>query len=880
MRLNLLLICLGLLLLVQSSYAQNKIRGLVTDSLNNPIANATISLKLNNSILKYTKTDNLGSYSLNVDGAVEANLLLEAKSFGYKTATIIYAVERNTYNFTLKEAVINLNAVNVKHKPVIIVKGDTLNYRTADFANENDHSIGDVLKKMPGINVAENGKVTYNNTPITQLYIDGDNILDDKYNIGTKSIPHKTVTKIQVIDHDQPIKMLQKNNQSNDIAINLVIDKTAKLKVIGNAKLGAGLPDRYDETIDLILFKQQFKFLDNISLNNIGTDLSEDVISHNNASNINLAENNRPTFQLSTGVSTTPYLPKGRYLFNNSGIANTNNLFKFNTEKQLKANIYYLYDKRYQNTNYTTQTTLPSETINYGEDQGNKAVNQSIYGQFNYIDNAVTHYVNNGLTIDYSPNNNKALINGLQTPFNQQLNQKRFNLVNDLKYLRTLKSGTILNINSYLEKTYQKELLHITPGINENTLNLGFDYSQLTQRTSIPGLFTNNYITYSTLKNRITQSYQAGFSFQSIDFNSSLAKIQNNHTEETITNAINDIKWNRFKLYLNPGLDYKTEVLHIYVRLPISLNLLNYTPNNNYKQVLTNPSLGLQYQITQENKLTIGYSFAKNMGKIEDIYTGAILKSYRSLVANNIPLPFVKNQRASIGYRYQKAVSMLFASINASYSKTLLDNIIESSITNSIQTRIAVPFANSINNLSVNGSVGKYFIDLHTNLGFEASISRNTGKQLQNNVLFPYKNNSLTFGINNSTKFSKNINWILRSNFTTTQSFINDLENSSLEQLRQYSKIDATIFRKVTMGFAANHIFIHQPKQGNLNYLFTDVNLKYKWTKIKTDFELSINNISNIKSFDSYFIDAISITSASYIIPGRNALLKAIFAFN
>jgi hypothetical protein len=860
--------------------AQNNISGTVTDSLIKPIANAVVLLKAGNTILKYTKTDINGNYTLTLVSTIQAGLTLEAKCLGFKTAKTPFDNSKNTYNFTLKEATISLDAINVKHKPIIIVIGDTLNYRTADFANQNDRSIGDVLKKMPGINVSENGKITYNNTPITQLYIDGDNILDDKYNIGTKSIPYKAVTKIQVIDHDQPIKMLQKNNQSNDIAINLVIDKSAKLKVIGNAKLGAGLTEKYDETIDLMLFKQQFKFLDNISLNNIGTDISDDIISHNSASNVNLAENNRPNFQLSTGVSTTPYLPKSRYLINNSGIVNTNNLFKFNAAKQLKTNIYYLYDKHNQNTNYATQTTLPTEIINYGEEQINKDVNQSIYAQFNYIDNAATHYVNNGLIIDYSPNSNSSLIKGLQSPFNQHLNQKRLNLVNDLKYLQALKSGTIININSYLEKNSQTELLGITPAINENTLNSGIDYGQLIQQTSIPGFFTNNYITYSTLKNHITQSYQAGFSYQNIDFNSSLYKTQINNSVEPLSNAINDIEWSKLKVYLNPGLDYKIEVLHVYFRLPISLNLLNYTPNDNYKRVLVNPSLGLQYYITQENKLTIGYSFAENMGKIEDIYAGGILKSYRSLVANNIPLPFVKTQRASIGYRYQKAISMLFASINASYSNTMLDNIIESSITNSIQTRNAVSFANNINNLSVNGSVGKYFININTNLSFEASISRNTGNQLQNNVLFPYKNNSLTFGINASTKFSKNINWILRSNFTTAQSFINDVENSSLQQLKQYFKIDAPVFKKITIGFAANHIFINQPKQGNLTYLFTDVNLKYKWLKIKTDFEFGIYNISDIKSFDSYFIDANSITSASYNIPGRNMLLKAIFAFN
>lgn len=879
MRLSFLLICFTLLIVVKTSNAQTKINGLVTDTLNKPLTNITISIKQNSTILKFTKTDNNGNYSIIINGNDSINI--EAKSFGFKTTNQKYLSTKSTYNFILKEAPINLDAVNVKHKPVITVKGDTLNYRTADFANENDRSIGDVLKKMPGIAVAENGKITYNNTPITQLYIDGDNLLDDKYNIGTKSIPHKAVTKIQVIEHDQPIKMLQKNNLSNDIAINLVIDKTAKLKIIGNAKLAAGLQNRYDATIDLMLFKQQFKFLDNISLNNIGSDLSEDLISHNNGFNTNKLENNRPNFQLSTGVSTTPYLPKSRYLFNNTAILNTNNLFKFNTEKQLKTNIYYLYDKHDQNTNYNTQITLPTEAINYGEQQTNKVVNQSIYSQLNYIDNAATHYVNNGLIIDYSPNNNNALINGLQSPFGQELNQKRLNVVNNLKYLQTLKSGTILNINSYLEKNNQTELLDITPGINKIILNSGADYTHLTQQTSIPGFFTNNYITYSTLKNRLTQSYQAGFSFQSLDFNSSLYKTQNNNTKETLSNAINDIEWNSFKVYVNPGLDYKTDILQIYIRLPINLNLINYTVSNNrYKRILANPSLGLQYQITQENKLTFGYNFSEHIGNIEDVFTGVILKNYRSLIANDIALPFTKSQRITAGYRYQKALSMLFANLNTSYSNIAVDNIIESTVSNNIQTRKAIPFANHIISFAVNGSIGKYLIALNTNIGLEAGLSKSKGKQLQNNILFPFENKNSTLGVNINTKISKSINWSIRSNYTFSNSLINSVENLELQQLKHSSKLDATIFKKVTLSINENYIFIHQAEQKNLKYLFTDINLKYKWAKIKTDFEFGMNNLSNIKNFRTYFIDANSFTSANYNIPGRYALLRAIFAFH
>jgi hypothetical protein len=878
-----LLFCFFSILAIQTNYAQNRINGLVSDSLNKPIINASISLKQNGIILKYTKTDSKGYYILEIENFTETNLFLEARFLGYKPATLNYHIAKGVYNFTLKESTINLDVINVKHKPVIIIKGDTLNYRTADFANENDRSIGDVLKKMPGITVAENGKITYNDQPISKLYIDGDNLLDDKYNIGTKAIPHRAVTKIQVIEHDQPIKMLQKNNLSNDISLNLVIDKAAKLKIIGNAKIGAGLPSRYEENVEIMLFKQQIKFLDNISLNNNSLDLSEDIISHNNNLATNKLENNRPYFQTSTGVGNTPYLPKSRYLFNNSGIVNTNNLYKLSPEKQLKTNIYYLYDGRRQNTNYNTEINLPTEQINYVENQANKTINQSLYAQLNYIDNATSNYINNSFTVDYTPNRNNGIVTRYITTFTQQLNQKRFNVVNNLKYLQSLKSGTILNINSYLEKNTQTESLNITPGINSSILNAGVSYNQLSQQLNIPGFFTNNYIIYSTLKNKITQSYEAGFNYQAIDFNSNLQKLQTNNIYEPLNGGTNDVDWNKFKLYLNAGLEYKTEAVLLSFRSPLSLTLLNYNTSSSersYKRIFLNPSFGMWYNISQQSKLNARYSYSENMGKIEDIFPGLILQNYRSLISNNTPLPFAKTHNASIGIKLQKTISMLFGNLQLSYTNTLFDNIIESRISNIIQTQNVISLDNSINNFSINGSIGKYFVALNTNLSFDATWSANRGKQLQNENLFSYKSNNFNLGVNISSKITNKINWALRSSYTNFKNELDKVKSPQLNQLRQFSTLNINIIKNLTSGVGISHIFINQTNQKNLNYIFSDINLKYKWLRIRTDIELGLNNLGNIKSFETYFININSLTATKYDIPGRNVLLKATFAFN
>jgi hypothetical protein len=69
------------------------------------------------------------------------------------------------------------------------VHGDTTDYKVSDFSSPQDRVIGDVIKKLPGIDVAKDGKISYNGKSISGVYIGGDNLLDDKYNIATNSYP-------------------------------------------------------------------------------------------------------------------------------------------------------------------------------------------------------------------------------------------------------------------------------------------------------------------------------------------------------------------------------------------------------------------------------------------------------------------------------------------------------------------------------------------------------------------------------------------------------------------------------------------------------------------------------------------------------------------
>jgi hypothetical protein len=160
------------LVVAASGFAQS-IKGTVKDSAAKAVPFATVNLKnsINNTIVAYAVTDSKGVYVLRTPATIAVNnLLIEVRSIGYKTRVQNIAGFNAPVDFTLSADVKQLQEVVVKSsRPVLRSHGDTLSYNVSDFANPQDRTIGDVIKKLPGITVATDGTISYNNKPISAL---------------------------------------------------------------------------------------------------------------------------------------------------------------------------------------------------------------------------------------------------------------------------------------------------------------------------------------------------------------------------------------------------------------------------------------------------------------------------------------------------------------------------------------------------------------------------------------------------------------------------------------------------------------------------------------------------------------------------------------
>ena len=203
--------CKILLLLVSlsmgtSAFAQSiysiRLR-LVDAKTNEPVAFATasVTVKGETSPLKYTLSDDSGNAS--IVKLKKATYVLKAELMGYKTHTQEIVLEKNVDlgDIRMAEDVEVLEAAKVTDigNPIVIKK-DTVEYNASSFKTSDNDMLEQLLKKLPGVEVAADGSITANGETIKKITIDGKTFFLDDPQLVSKNIPAKMVEKVKVVE--------------------------------------------------------------------------------------------------------------------------------------------------------------------------------------------------------------------------------------------------------------------------------------------------------------------------------------------------------------------------------------------------------------------------------------------------------------------------------------------------------------------------------------------------------------------------------------------------------------------------------------------------------------------------------------------------------
>ena len=225
----------GLLFFAPNFWGQQmSISGSINDSTGVSTLNkAVVSLiRLNDStLLDFQRTREDGNFRFNVSLDTFI-LLIEHPQFESKTLYVFgnpkeLKVEIPFIRMGVK--VKNLAEVVVQgNKNRVYYKGDTLVYVADSFKVAENAVVEDLLKKLPGIKIDENGQITSQGREISQVLVDGDEFFGSDPTIATKNLGAKGVESVQIYE-----KKAQDNTSGMDEKIQVM-----DLKLKADAKRG------------------------------------------------------------------------------------------------------------------------------------------------------------------------------------------------------------------------------------------------------------------------------------------------------------------------------------------------------------------------------------------------------------------------------------------------------------------------------------------------------------------------------------------------------------------------------------------------------------------------------------------------------------------
>ena len=169
MRLYLFLFFQFSFLLVQS---QTKISGIMTDSTNTSIENATVVIEdTANQVLCFGFTDAEGQFNLVINSSAQF-VKIKVSNMAFQPLERIIENKTQKLTFVLQLVSNELDELSVYIKPIEI-RGDTIEFDTGRLKSKEDRVLADLLKRLPGVELESNGSIKYQGKPINKFYVEG-----------------------------------------------------------------------------------------------------------------------------------------------------------------------------------------------------------------------------------------------------------------------------------------------------------------------------------------------------------------------------------------------------------------------------------------------------------------------------------------------------------------------------------------------------------------------------------------------------------------------------------------------------------------------------------------------------------------------------------
>lgn len=834
---------------------------------------AMVMLMEGKRIYAHTVATDEGEYKLSYDGNAQ-NVTVKVSMLGYKTVERIVPAKTQTLDIRMTESTLLLKEVSVMADK-IVQRGDTISYQVGAYKDDNDRTIGEVIKKMPGLEVTESGKISFNGKTVKNFYVEDMDLLQGRYGIATNNVSANDVASVQVYQNHQPVRALKDWTPSDDVTINLKLKSSARGTWSANGMLGGGYkPAMWASEAVAMYFGRKAQTITTYKGNNSGDNVAAEHNSLTDGGEMQFL--NRAPLSVVSGGS--PGVALKRYMDNRSNTAGTNNIFKLDSLTTLNLSLTYLDDILRNEGVSTTEQYLPTGDYRWITQKiSTKSYIHNLSGAATYKKNTSGLYLENALNVKAAWNKEKGLSQTSasftegETDVDQFLDNPAFTI--DDKVSIIINSG---------RRAWE---LSLRAGWNHRPQTLTVGHASAPGQTETGNEARQEYTTDDFLANVWTGMY---YSLGNVKLNLlatgnvDVETVTSELNSPGITNNANDYTFGKGDVGIEPRASYNIGESYIEIAMPVNYNTqwlrdkLDYDRNRNWNYLSIYPSLKTTLRFGK-SWWGLNTRYYKIHDNSERVATGIVMTDYLSLREYLIDKTMVnKTWYSTIEYHYSNAIAQLFANATASWLRNSSNTLTGYEYEGLVTVRKVYDIPNTSNRYTATANISKGLDFWESTLKLGCNYSLGCSKQIINEAPVDYKAQFRSANLMLATVPAGWMGAALGLAYGESRSYT-DINRSDATTVRQYTgRIDFNFFpsKRMVVNVAAEDNYTNLTS-GARHAWFGDVRVKYKTGRL--DWELELNNIFNRRTFTRVSYNDMDIYRNTYDLRPRNVMLKIRF---
>ncbi len=845
-----------MLVAMLSAVAQVEVSGRVVDGANGePLTGASVIVKgSDGKIRKFTTSKGDGGFVMTLPSLGDCRL--EVNMMGFAKKSLPLDSVSSPLTVRLEAGTTILREVTVKADR-IREQGDTISYTVGGFAQEQDRSIGDVLRRMPGIDVESSGKIKYQGEDINKFYIEGSDLLGGKYGIATNGINHEDVGAVEVMENHQPMQVLSGISFSDKAAINLKLKNKAKATWSFHGDAGGGYswqPDGaiWDGELFAMAVMPNFQNITTFKTNNIGEDLSTqatDFFASRRGTGLSR--------YVSVSLPGVPNLSRKRTLFNRSALVSTNALWKLG-RGEFKAQLDYSFNR---------VTAEAANITTYFLNDGNRVVTEnrsgvdrshSLSGKFIYELNQKSAFINNTLKTNIDWDDVSLCVTG-SLPNDQTASLPDYYVGDDFKLIKRFKGKHLV---TFISKNEWESL--------PQTLSVSMNDEPMRQQVKDHAFYTNESAAYAFSVKGITISLEGGVKGYFRTLNTELPDMPEEIPCET-TNVLNT---NYFTVYTTPKFEYWVKRVNFSLSAPVSF--AHYTFDKalaNRSEVYFSPSFSLNWKPNNRFSMGVRGGTGRSPMDLNLIRPGYVMTDYRSFRrgVDDFYNSTSQNVSANISYRQTRRGLFANAFVMQSWSHnpyTLAQQLYGDYVVYSYTSA-----KSDGQMLMASGDIGKTLDFMRGSANINASFSRHESHLISENSAVNSVGTSWSLGAKVNGVPLRWLSFDYRFEWSSSRLAMNSINASWLGNMENELLLNIMPHRKWEWHVSGEH-YRNELTAGQFKNVFLlDTKLIYKLNK-RLELSASLSNIFNQRTYNYTTYNQLTSFESQRWLRGRELLIS------